>query len=109
MIFLRGTVKDLNSSDRAVKIASTAGKVVNLLNVKVPAADPQILLKVRFMSVDRNKEKQLGIKCSAPGLATRSQVSLPPSILLPLSTSLHRNKPSATIGNELQLFTFFPG
>jgi Flp pilus assembly secretin CpaC len=27
----------------------------------VPAADPQILLKVRFASVDRSKEKQLGI------------------------------------------------
>ena len=48
MIFLRGTVKDLNSSDRAMKIAGTAGKVVNLLDVRVPPADPQILLKVRF-------------------------------------------------------------
>jgi hypothetical protein len=39
----------------AVQIASTAGKVINLLNVEVPAADPQILLKVRFASIDRNK------------------------------------------------------
>ena len=46
LIFLRGTVKDLTSSDRAVQIASTAGKVVNLLYVNVPSADPQILLKV---------------------------------------------------------------
>ena len=36
LIFLRGTVKDLNSSARAVQIASTAGKVVNLLYVDVP-------------------------------------------------------------------------
>ena len=42
-IFMRGTVKDLISSTRAVEIASTAGKVVNLLNVDVPdarTADP---------------------------------------------------------------------
>ena len=54
-IFLRGTVRDLNSSERAVTIASTAGKVVNLLNVDVPAGDPQILLKVRFEAVDRTQ------------------------------------------------------
>jgi pilus assembly protein CpaC len=60
-VFLRGTVKDLTSSQRAVNIASTAGKVVNLLDVEVPKADPQILLKVRFASIDRSKTKQLGI------------------------------------------------
>ena len=61
IIFLRGTVKNLNNSARAEKIASTGGKVVNLLNVDVPPADPQILLKVRFESVDRTKETQLGL------------------------------------------------
>ena len=66
-IFLRGTVKDIISSDRAVKIASTGGKVVNLLNVLVPASDPQILLKVRFISVDRSKESQFGFSILANG------------------------------------------
>ena len=66
-IFLRGTVKDLNSSDRAVKIASTGGKVVNLLNVSVPASDPQILLKVRFISVDRTKASQMGLNIFSNG------------------------------------------
>jgi len=68
VIFLRGTVTNLNSSDRAVMIASTAGKVVNLLNVNVPAPEPQILLKVRFASVDRNRLKQLGINFAVIGL-----------------------------------------
>jgi pilus assembly protein CpaC len=68
VIFLRGTVTNLNSSDRAVMIASTAGKVVNLLNVNVPAPEPQILLKVRFASVDRNRLKQLGISFASSGL-----------------------------------------
>jgi pilus assembly protein CpaC len=71
-LFLRGTVKDLESSKRAVKIASTGitskeGKVVNLLDVKVPASEPQILLKVRFISVDRSKEDQLGINIYSTG------------------------------------------
>src|SRR4051812_11339095 len=68
VIFLRGTVSNLNNSDRAVMIASTAGKVVNLLNVNVPAPEPQILLKVRFASVDRNRLKQLGINFEVNGL-----------------------------------------
>jgi pilus assembly protein CpaC len=68
VIFLRGTVSNLNNSDRAVMIASTAGKVVNLLNVNVPAPEPQILLKVRFASVDRNRLKQLGINFAGNGL-----------------------------------------
>lgn len=71
LIFLRGTVKDLNSSDRAVQIASTMGKVVNLLYVDVPQSPPQILLKVRFCSVDRSLEKDLGLNLYSLG-ATNS-------------------------------------
>lgn len=67
IIFLRGTVTNLNSSDRAFTIASTAGKVVNLLNVNVPAPEPQILLKVKFASVDRNRLKQLGLSFANGG------------------------------------------
>jgi pilus assembly protein CpaC len=67
-VFLRGTVKDLTSSTRAVEIASTAGKVVNLLNVNVPDSEPQILLKVRFASVDRSKAIALGINLFNLGL-----------------------------------------
>jgi pilus assembly protein CpaC len=68
-VFLRGTVKDLTSSQRAVEIASTAGKVVNLLNVVVPTSKPQILLKVRFASFDRSKALQLGLNLAALGMA----------------------------------------
>jgi pilus assembly protein CpaC len=67
-IVLRGTVKTLTDSQRAVKLASAAGKVVNLLDVDVPSSDPQILLKVRFVSVDRSKEKQLGLNFTSTGL-----------------------------------------
>jgi len=67
-VFLRGTVKDLTGSQRAAEIASTTGKVVNLLNVNVPASKPQILLKVRFASFDRNRAEQLGLNFASLGL-----------------------------------------
>ncbi len=66
-VFLRGTVNDLTSADRAAAIASTLGKVVNLLNVKVPEAEPQILLKVRFAEVDRTAAQQLGLNIVSTG------------------------------------------
>jgi len=110
MLFLRGTVKNLDGSARAVQIASTGGKVVNLLNVDVPAPDPQILLKVRFASVDRSLERQLGINVFSSGLGnTLAQVSTgqysPPFVTVPTAGA-----PAATtISNELNLFAFFPG
>lgn len=60
-VFLRGTVKDSIAADRAVAIASTLGKVVNLLQVTVPAAEPQILLRVRFADIDRSAALQVGL------------------------------------------------
>lgn len=67
VVFLRGTVNDLSSADRATAIASTLGKVVNLLNVKVAPAEPQILLKVRFADVDRTALQQLGLNIVSTG------------------------------------------
>jgi pilus assembly protein CpaC len=107
LVFLRGTVNDLASSDRAVQMASSAGKVVNLLYVNVPQAPPQILLKVRFASVDRNASRQLGINIFSTGAAntigtvTTGQFS-PPSVSTP-STS-----PVATISDALNIFLFRP-
>ena len=66
-VFLRGTVNDLSAADRAAAIVSTLGKVVNLLRVKVPPAEPQILLKVRFADVDRTVLQQLGLNIVSTG------------------------------------------
>jgi len=111
IIFLRGTVKNLNNSSRAEKIASTGGgKVVNLLNVEVPPADPQILLKVRFESVDRTKEDQFGLNLFSTGFGntigavTTGQFS-PPGITLPVAGAAG----TATLSNQLNLFAFLPG
>ncbi|WP_263353634.1 type II and III secretion system protein family protein [Acidicapsa acidisoli] len=110
-VYLRGTVKDLSASDRAVQIASTAGKVVNLLYVAVPPSDPQILLKVRFASVDRSLEKQLGINFFSTGFgnvvgaANTGQYS-PPGLTLPTGSG---TSSTASISNQLNLFAFLPG
>jgi pilus assembly protein CpaC len=110
IIYLRGTVNDLTSSARAVQIASTAGKVVNLLNVVVPSSKPQILLKVRFASVDRNRARNLGINLFNLGLGnTVGQVSTgqfsPPGITLPAAGAAA----TATLANEGNFFAFFQG
>jgi pilus assembly protein CpaC len=65
--FLSGTVKDLTSADRAVAIAATLGKVVNLLHVTVPPVEAQILLKVRFADVDRSAGLDLGVNIFSTG------------------------------------------
>ena len=119
-VFLRGTVKDLTSSSRAVQIASTAGKVVNLLSVAVPAADPQILLKVRIASVDRNKANSLGINLfnlglgNAVGGVSTGQFS-PPTIsggsgsTSSTSGGVVGTGASALFSQELNILAFFPG
>lgn len=109
-VFLSGTVRDLDSSNRAVQIASSVGKVINLLNVEVPAAEPQILLKVIFASVDRSKSNSLGLNLFSTGLGnTISGISTgqfsPPTLTAPSGTTAA----SAILSNELNLFAFFPG
>jgi pilus assembly protein CpaC len=114
-IFLRGTVNDLTSNDRAFRIASTAGKVVDLLNVAVPAADPQILLKVNFASVDRSLAKQMGINLFSLGLGntvggiTTGQFT-PPVISGGSggSNGVGAGGYTATFTNELNFLAFFP-
>ncbi len=126
-VFLRGTVQDLTASARAVKIASTGGKVVNLLDVRVPKSDPQILLKVRFVSVDRTKALTLGVNLFDLGLGnalggiTTGQF-YPPTLTgiaggttgaaASSSTGLGGatgTTGSAMIGTEGSIFAFLPG
>ena len=109
IIFLRGTVKDLISSDRAVQIASTAGKVVNLLYVAVPPAEPQILLKVRFASFDRTATKQLGMNLFSTG-ATNSIGSVSTQQFSPPTVTPGTGTTPATVAlsSLLNLFIFRP-
>jgi pilus assembly protein CpaC len=118
-VFLRGTVKDLTSAARALQIASTAGKVVNLLDVTVPTSDPQILLKVRFASVDRILARQLGVNLfdlgmgNALGGVSAGQFS-PPSIggssgSSSGGSSITGSAGTASFSQEGSIFAYFPG
>jgi pilus assembly protein CpaC len=109
-VFLSGTVKDLTAAHRAVEIASASGDAVNLLQVEVPASEPQILLKVIFASVDRTKSNTLGLNLFSTGFGnTLAGVSTgqfsPPSVSLGTATTAA----TATLSNELNLFAFLPG
>lgn len=104
-VFLSGTVSDLNTSERAVQIASAGGKVINLLKVQAPGPERQVLLKVIFASVDRNKSKELGLNIFSTGFGnvigrvSTGQFS-PPNL-----------DPSGTpsLSSELNMFAFLPG
>lgn len=108
-LFLRGTADDLISSDRAVTIASIAGKVVNLLNVKVPAQQPQILLKVRFASMDRSKGKQMGVNLFSTGFGNTIGSTSTGQYSQPNVLTSGTGGGIATVANDLNLFAFYPG
>ena len=66
-VFLRGHVKDLVTADRALAIAGTLGKTVNLLYVDVPGTEDQILLRVQFATIDRSVVTDLGLNLVSTG------------------------------------------
>jgi len=106
-VFLRGTVSDTVAAERAAAIAGTLGKVVNLLRVPVPDAEPQILLKVRFADVDRSAASQLGINFfgagnKGVGSSTTGQFGAPP-----VFSQLPPGSP-ATLSDLLNIFYYRP-
>jgi pilus assembly protein CpaC len=108
-VFLRGSVKDITSADRAVAIASTLGKTVNLLYVDVPAPEAQILLKVKFASVDRNANTQLGMNLLSTGAANTIGSVTTGQFSAPAAPVVNPGSPVAsTITDALNLFFFRP-
>jgi pilus assembly protein CpaC len=108
-VFLRGTVPTLSAAQRAVDIASTLGKPVNLLRVNIPGTDAQILLRVKFADVDRSATKQLGINLFSTGATnTLGQIQTgqfqPPTI----GSIGAGAAATATVANPLNLFLFRP-
>lgn len=106
-VFLRGTVDNLDDSNRAEQIAGIAGKVVNLLYVDVPASKPQILLKVRFASLDLSKERSLGLNLFSLG-ATNSIGQISTGQFSPPTVAFSGATATATVSNGLNLQIFRP-
>jgi pilus assembly protein CpaC len=108
-VFLRGRVKDVTSAERAYSIASTLGKAVNLLYVDVPPAEQQILLRVKFASVDRTISKQLGVNLFSTGASNTigsvgTEQFNPPSFSNPAGAS----PVTSTLSDALNIFLFRP-
>jgi len=105
-VFLRGVVKNLTEADRAMAIASTLGKPVNLLRVAVPASDSQVLLKVKFADVDRNISTQLGINLFSTGATNTTGSVSTGQFSPPLVTPAVGAAPTLSLTNALNIFLF---
>lgn len=106
VVFLRGTVKDLTSAERATAIASTLGKPMNLLYVDVPAADAQILLKVQFASVDRTASSQLGLNLISTGATNTVGSVSTGQFTLPRLDSASNAPTNVSLSDALNIFLF---
>jgi pilus assembly protein CpaC len=107
-VFLRGTVKNLISADRAAAIAATLGKVVNLLQVEVGPVDAQILLKVRFANVDRSASKDLGANLFSTGGLGGTVGSVSTGQFSAPSVQYNGGTSTFTLSDALNLFLFRP-
>lgn len=108
-VFLHGDVKDLVSADRAVAIASTLGRTVNLLNVDVPAAEQQILLKVRFATIDRTASLDLGLNLVSTGAGnTTGSISTTQFSGPQIVNGANGSSPTPTLSDALNLFFLRP-
>ncbi len=72
-IALNGHVSNKDVGERAMTITAGFGKtVINNMQVASPAVEKQILLRVKFAQLDRNKESQFGINLT--GIAGQTQL-----------------------------------
>jgi len=105
--FVHGTASDLTSAERAVAIASTLGKTVNLLHVTVPPTDAQILLKVRFADVDRAATQDLGINLFSTG-ATNTIGGISTGAFSAPQVKPDAGGTTITLADALNVFLFRP-
>ena len=106
--FLHGTAKDITSAERAVAIANSLGKTVNLLRVSVPPTEAQILIKVRFADVDRSMSQDLGMNIFSTG-ATNTIGRVTTGTFSPPNLTQAPGAPTTvTYGDLLNIFLFRP-
>jgi len=79
--FVRGTVKDVTAAERVMAMASTLGKAVNLLRVEVPPVETQVLLHVKFASVDRTSA--LTLSAGGSSISTMGAIGTGPLAATP--------------------------
>lgn len=105
VVFLRGTATDLVQAERAIAIATTLGKVVNLLRVTVPPVEAQVLLKVRFANVDRAATRDLGVNLFSTG-ALNTVGSISTGQFPPPKVESTGGAASFSVADALNIFLF---
>jgi pilus assembly protein CpaC len=98
-VFVRGTVQDVIEADRVMAIATTLGKPVNLLRVVTPPVEAQILVKVRFASVDRGASRNLSLDLASGALNQNAAIG-PDQ---PISTN---GGQTTTLSDAVNIFLF---
>ncbi len=106
--FLSGTVDDLTAAERALAVAATLGKPVNLLYVKVPPTEAQILLNVKFASVDRNASSQLGLNLVSTGATNTIGAISTGQFNSPRLDRSDTGKTTMTLSDALNIFLLRP-
>jgi len=114
-VTLNGRVSSKEVADRVVALATTFGKTV-INNMQLPPApvEKQILLRVKFAELDRQKEVQYGVNwLAAPGgtnIGTATGQFPPPSLTGTAGTGTNAGSSagSFTISQALNIFAFNP-
>ncbi len=108
-VLLRGQARSQAEGDRAIEIASSYGTPVNLMTIATPTAAPQILLKVRFASVDRTASVQLGANIFSTGAGSTTGSTSTQQFSSPTTGSVTPGAaPVFNLSNALNVFLFRP-
>ncbi len=112
-LVLTGAVKDAAQSKRAAAFASTRAKnVVNLLQMPADADPKQILLQVRFATIDRVALSEVGFNLfstNAKGIGSVGTQQFPqPRFSQLQNQNGNPNTPSVNFSDLLNLFVFRP-
>ncbi len=106
-VYVRGTVGDMVSAQRAISIAAVIGKPVNLLKVLTAEAEPQILLRVRFANVERAAVSELGANLFSTG-ATNTVGRVGTGQFFAPNVEITNDGPQVTLSDALNVFLFRP-
>jgi pilus assembly protein CpaC len=110
-VFVRGSVRDMLSANRVMEIAATLGKPLNLLRVAVAPSGPEILLKVKFATIDISVERDLGFNLLTNAFnqqtgVTTSASGVSPSVISSVGSGLSTITSSVSLAGVAQILLF---
>lgn len=105
--FVRGTVKDVVAAERVLSIAATlAPKPVNLLRVEMPPVETQVLLHVKFASVDRTNATNLSFGAASGAFNTVGAVGTGGPVVAPQLTETPYQLLQIALSNAMNIFLY---